>query len=140
MPTNLVGTTARPGSGAQQCAQAGKREHRIDSTARPATATATSARHRRRPEAAKPNQTNERAFLRREQIRRLSDSHLAQLRRDLDAEAKRRRSESAENFHEGQTFHKGRIRFWRPCPICHDRACRSQSCRDTERHIAGGRW
>jgi ParB-like chromosome segregation protein Spo0J len=35
-----VGTTAHPGSGAQQCAQAGKREHRTDSTARPAIATA----------------------------------------------------------------------------------------------------
>src|SRR5262245_35145049 len=38
--TNVVGTTAHPGSGAQQCAQAGKREHRTDSTARPAIATA----------------------------------------------------------------------------------------------------
>ena len=91
-----------------------------------------------RPETAKPNPTNEREFLRREQIRRLSDSHLAQLRRDLDAEARRRRSKSAENFHEGQTFHKG-IRFWRACPICHDRACRSQSCRNAERRIAQGR-
>jgi hypothetical protein len=31
--TNVVGTIAPPGSGAQQCAQAGEREHRIDSTA-----------------------------------------------------------------------------------------------------------
>jgi hypothetical protein len=31
--TNVVGTTAPPGSGAQRCAQAGEREHRIDSTA-----------------------------------------------------------------------------------------------------------
>src|SRR5262249_42441121 len=38
--TNVVGTTAPPGSGAQQCAQAGEREHRIDSTAGTATATA----------------------------------------------------------------------------------------------------
>jgi len=38
--TNVVGTTAPPGSGAQRCAQAGEREHRIDSTARTATATA----------------------------------------------------------------------------------------------------
>ena len=97
-------------------------------------------RHRHRPETAKPNPTNEREFLRREQIRRLSDSRLAQLRRelpevqrDLDAEARRRRSESAENFHEGQT------RVWRPCPICHDRACRSQNCRDAKRRIARGR-
>src|SRR6266446_1687285 len=29
--TNVVGTTAPPGSGAQRCAQAGEREHRIDS-------------------------------------------------------------------------------------------------------------
>jgi hypothetical protein len=40
--TNVVGTTA-PGSGAQRCAQAGERERRADSTARPATATATGA-------------------------------------------------------------------------------------------------
>jgi site-specific DNA-methyltransferase (adenine-specific) len=39
--TNVVGTTAPSGSGAQRCAQAGEREHRTDSTARPATATAT---------------------------------------------------------------------------------------------------
>jgi site-specific DNA-methyltransferase (adenine-specific) len=39
--TNVVGTTPPPGSGAQRCAQAGEREHRTDSTARPATATAT---------------------------------------------------------------------------------------------------
>src|SRR5262249_13692429 len=32
--TNVVGTTAPSGSGAQQCAQAGEREHRTDSTAR----------------------------------------------------------------------------------------------------------
>jgi hypothetical protein len=52
-PTNVVGTTTRPGSGAQRCAQAGKRERRTDSTARPATATAPGARRRRqRPEAA----------------------------------------------------------------------------------------
>jgi VRR-NUC domain len=44
-----VGTTTPPGSGAQRCAQAGEREHRIDSTA----GTASGARHRRqRPEAA----------------------------------------------------------------------------------------
>jgi hypothetical protein len=30
--TNVLGTTAPPGSGAQQCAQAGEREHRIDNT------------------------------------------------------------------------------------------------------------
>jgi hypothetical protein len=29
--TNVVGTTAPPGSGAQRCAQAGEREHRTDS-------------------------------------------------------------------------------------------------------------
>src|SRR5262245_9595182 len=32
--TNVAGTTAPSGSGAQQCAQAGEREHRNDSTAR----------------------------------------------------------------------------------------------------------
>src|SRR5262249_44197607 len=32
--TNVAGTTAPSGSGAQQCAQAGEREHRTDSTAR----------------------------------------------------------------------------------------------------------
>jgi hypothetical protein len=31
--TNVVGTTTPHGSGAQRCAQAGEREHRIDSTA-----------------------------------------------------------------------------------------------------------
>src|SRR5262245_48513424 len=30
--TNVVGTTAPPGSGAQRCAQAGEREHRINNT------------------------------------------------------------------------------------------------------------
>jgi hypothetical protein len=30
--TNVVGTTTPPGSGAQQCAQAGEREHRINNT------------------------------------------------------------------------------------------------------------
>jgi len=39
--TNVVGTTTSPGSGAQRCAQADEREHRTDSTGRPATATAT---------------------------------------------------------------------------------------------------
>jgi hypothetical protein len=48
--TNVVGTTAPAGSGAHRCAQAGEREHRTDSTACPDTATATGARHRRRPE------------------------------------------------------------------------------------------
>jgi len=38
--TNVVGTTAPPGSGAQRCAQAGEREHITDSTA---GATATTA-------------------------------------------------------------------------------------------------
>jgi hypothetical protein len=40
--TNVVGTTTSPGSGAQRCAQAGEREHRIDSTA--GTAATTAAR------------------------------------------------------------------------------------------------
>jgi hypothetical protein len=38
-----VGTTAPSGSGAQRCVQAGERERRTDSTARPATATAIGA-------------------------------------------------------------------------------------------------
>src|SRR6516164_3052884 len=38
--TNVMGTTAPPGSGAQRCAQAGEREHRIDSTADTAATTA----------------------------------------------------------------------------------------------------
>jgi hypothetical protein len=38
--TNVVGTTTPPGSGAQRCAQAGEREHRIDSTAGTAATTA----------------------------------------------------------------------------------------------------
>src|SRR5215475_7396543 len=50
--TNVVGATPPSGSGAQRCAQAGEREHIADSTARPAIATATGARRRRRPEAA----------------------------------------------------------------------------------------
>ena len=41
--TNVVGTTARPGSGAQRCAQAGEREHRIDSTAGTAATAARSS-------------------------------------------------------------------------------------------------
>jgi hypothetical protein len=40
--TNVTGTTASPGSGAQRCAQAGEREHRIDSTA--GTAATAAAR------------------------------------------------------------------------------------------------
>jgi hypothetical protein len=44
--TNVVGTTAPSGSGAQRCAQAGEREHRTDSTAGTATATAAAkSRH-----------------------------------------------------------------------------------------------
>jgi len=38
--TNVVGTTAAAGSGAQRRAQAGEREHITDSTAHTATATA----------------------------------------------------------------------------------------------------
>ena len=38
--TNVVGTTALPGSGAQRCAQAGEREHIIDSTTGSAATTA----------------------------------------------------------------------------------------------------
>jgi hypothetical protein len=40
--TNVVGASAPAGSGAQRCAQAGEREHRIDSTA--GTAATTAAR------------------------------------------------------------------------------------------------
>src|SRR5262245_60385286 len=42
--TNVVGTTAPPGSGAQRCAQAGEREHRIDSMAGTAATAARSSR------------------------------------------------------------------------------------------------
>jgi hypothetical protein len=42
MPTNVVGATPPTGSGAQRCAQGGKREHRTDSTA--GTAATTAAR------------------------------------------------------------------------------------------------
>jgi hypothetical protein len=38
--TNVVGTTTPPGSGAQQCAQAGEREHIADSTTGSAATTA----------------------------------------------------------------------------------------------------
>jgi hypothetical protein len=38
--TNVVGTTAPPGSGAQRCAQAGEREHITDSTTGSAATTA----------------------------------------------------------------------------------------------------
>jgi hypothetical protein len=38
--TNVMGPTPFPGSGAQQCAQAGEREHRIDSTTSNAATTA----------------------------------------------------------------------------------------------------
>src|SRR5262245_9714101 len=38
--TNVVGTTAPPGSGAQQCAQASEREHITDSTSGSAATTA----------------------------------------------------------------------------------------------------
>jgi ParB-like chromosome segregation protein Spo0J len=41
--TNVVGTTAPPGSGAQQCAQAAEREHRIESTAGAAAPAARSS-------------------------------------------------------------------------------------------------
>jgi hypothetical protein len=41
--TNVTGTTAPSGSGAQRCAEAGERKHRTDSTARPASTTATGA-------------------------------------------------------------------------------------------------
>jgi ParB-like chromosome segregation protein Spo0J len=41
--TNVVGTTTPPGSGAQRCAQAGEREHRIESTAGTAAPAARSS-------------------------------------------------------------------------------------------------
>ena len=40
--TNVVGTTPPPGSGAQRCAQAGEREHHIDSAAGTAAKTRSS--------------------------------------------------------------------------------------------------
>lgn len=73
------------------------------------------------------------ASARREQIRRLSDSRLYQLQRKLEAEARRRRDETAEGIHKDDPR---RIQWWRPCPICHDRACCSQVCRDAERLAA----
>src|SRR5262245_4816594 len=47
--TNVVGTTVPPGSGAQRCAQAGKRKHkhRTDSTTGPATTTSNAIDPRR---------------------------------------------------------------------------------------------
>src|SRR5262245_5732950 len=45
--TNVVGTTAPPGSGAQRCAQPGERKHRTDSTSGRAT-TPSNAIDRRR--------------------------------------------------------------------------------------------
>jgi site-specific DNA-methyltransferase (adenine-specific) len=45
--TNVVGTTAAAGSGAQRCAQAGEREHRTDSTAGPAKTTSNAIGPRR---------------------------------------------------------------------------------------------
>jgi len=45
--TNVVGTTPLPGSGAQRCAQAGERKHRIDSTTGPATTTSNAIDLRR---------------------------------------------------------------------------------------------
>jgi hypothetical protein len=41
--TNVVGTTTPTSSGAQRCAQAGEREHRIDSTAGTAATAARSS-------------------------------------------------------------------------------------------------
>jgi hypothetical protein len=71
--------------------------------------------------------------VRRERIRELSDSDLAEVHTDVAAEQKRRRRESIEVIHKDDP---DRIRFWRRCPICHDRACRSQRCRDAERRLA----
>ena len=42
--TNVVGTTASPGNGAQRCAEAGERKHRADSTTGPATTTSNDPR------------------------------------------------------------------------------------------------
>jgi hypothetical protein len=74
------------------------------------------------------------ASARREQIKRLSDFDLAALRRDLEAETRRRSKETIEGIHGHDPAY--RIRCWPPCPICHSRSCRSQSCRDVERRIA----
>ena len=45
--TNVVGTTAAAGSGAQRCAQAGERKHRTHSTTGPATTTSNAIDPRR---------------------------------------------------------------------------------------------
>jgi len=47
--TNVVGTTAAAGSGAQRCAQAGERKHRTHSTTGPATTTSNAIDPRRLP-------------------------------------------------------------------------------------------
>jgi hypothetical protein len=80
------------------------------------------------------NNARTKTATRRDQIRRLSDANLAELRRVLEAEATRRRNETVEGIYQENPAH--RIRWWRPCPICRDRACRSQGCRDIERRSA----
>jgi hypothetical protein len=71
---------------------------------------------------------------RRNWFRRLRDSDLLDLSRDLEAEVTRRRRAGAEATHSGDVTNK--IRWWRPCPICKSRSCRSQSCRDAEQRVA----
>jgi hypothetical protein len=73
---------------------------------------------------------------RRDWLRRLRDSDLLDLSRDLGAEVRRRRKASVEAIHDGDVTNK--IRWWRACPICKSRSCRSQSCRNAERRMARG--
>src|SRR5215468_12031536 len=57
--TNVVGTTAAAGSGAQRCAQAGEREHRTDSTT---GTTVTTAANRLSPAARAADSRNSLQF------------------------------------------------------------------------------
>jgi hypothetical protein len=76
-----------------------------------------------------------RSSFRRNWLRSLPDLDLRDLSLDLKAEERRRRIASAEAIHSGDAANK--IRAWRPCPICKSRSCQNQSCRDTERRMAG---
>jgi hypothetical protein len=76
-----------------------------------------------------------RAEIRREQLRQLSDDQVYELHKELGAEIKRRRKNSAEAAHREDPAN--RVRYWPPCPICRTRTCRDQACRKTEQCIAG---
>jgi hypothetical protein len=72
--------------------------------------------------------------LRRQWVRNLGDQDLLTLAREIQVEQRRRRGASAEAIHGSDPTSK--IRVWRPCPICKDRSCRSQSCRNAEQRMA----